>query len=843
MAKTIKNIIRAIKANKLRFLTISFVIAIGVSSWNMMIMAFLDMDFTYKQAFRQYNMASFTIQTANPGGSGSDAWIDFDNLTSYLDEFKQSIAVVESYELRVVYDTKFIIRGNSQNGRLIAYKTTDTEGNLRLQPDVNGIEILEGREFTLASQYQNVCYVEGHLGEYWKLKENDFIGLGDQNIPFQVLGIVASPEYLMNMGSYADLLPSPRRFGVIFLPLRVAQSILNVQGKVNEISVKLDWSLSQKERKDIANQLKTFLEDEKGLKLGEPVDLDEQVAYWLLRMDIQEARELGYVLPIILLGMAMWGLYVLLGRMVVAERKDIGVAQALGYSRKTIILQYVGIALLISIIGTVIGTLLGVIIASQFSPAYAKTVTVLFPVYTRMDPIVIGAGFILGIITGLFGGYLPVRNAIQPLPAESLRFDPSLHITSGQIPLLERILKRFRIKLRTTGFKLPLRNFFRSKKRTFSSIIGVIISVSLISCMFAMFESMNIALSIQYQDIEDWDLRVDFSEVPTNSSKIVSAIKQIDGVTAGTYSLTSGATIFSNFSSNTKTIQLIGLKDSDGYLGHAFEFKSGTYDPEGIILSVPVAEKLKVKVDDIVSLEIPKLTKLVSTAPLRAHFEMVNVSFQISGIIDEFNGLVSYLGLDKLKIVSNFPGDPANSILLKVENPTIEKLNEIRSTIKEKYNYNVRNIFTKEEQTSDLLVLMNAMYYIVYAIVGFAMALAIIMVYNTVYINLQEQQREIATLLTIGTPNRRIIRNVTIENLIVTVIGSVLGLIFGWVLLWFMMDVVLEMEFFRIPLFMSNSTILQSFFFTLIAVLIAEYFPLRRILNLNLAEATKERVV
>ncbi|WP_455463156.1 ABC transporter permease, partial [Candidatus Hodarchaeum mangrovi] len=523
MAKTIKNIIRAIKANKLRFLTISFVIAIGVSSWNMMIMAFLDMDFTYKQAFRQYNMASFTIQTANPGGSGSDAWIDFDNLTSYLDEFKQSIAVVESYELRVVYDTKFIIRGNSQNGRLIAYKTTDTEGNLRLQPDVNGIEILEGREFTLASQYQNVCYVEGHLGEYWKLKENDFIGLGDQNIPFQVLGIVASPEYLMNMGSYADLLPSPRRFGVIFLPLRVAQSILNVQGKVNEISVKLDWSLSQKERKDIANQLKTFLEDEKGLKLGEPVDLDEQVAYWLLRMDIQEARELGYVLPIILLGMAMWGLYVLLGRMVVAERKDIGVAQALGYSRKTIILQYVGIALLISIIGTVIGTLLGVIIASQFSPAYAKTVTVLFPVYTRMDPIVIGAGFILGIITGLFGGYLPVRNAIQPLPAESLRFDPSLHITSGQIPLLERILKRFRIKLRTTGFKLPLRNFFRSKKRTFSSIIGVIISVSLISCMFAMFESMNIALSIQYQDIEDWDLRVDFSEVPTNSSKIVSA--------------------------------------------------------------------------------------------------------------------------------------------------------------------------------------------------------------------------------------------------------------------------------------------------------------------------------
>jgi putative ABC transport system permease protein len=116
-------------------------------------------------------------------------------------------------------------------------------------------------------------------------------------------------------------------------------------------------------------------------------------------------------------------------------------------------------------------------------------------------------------------------------------------------------------------------------------------------------------------------------------------------------------------------------------------------------------------------------------------------------------------------------------------------------------------------------------------------------VYNTIYINLQEQQREIATLLTIGTPGRRLIRNVTVENLVITLIGTVFGLILGWIMLWFFMRVVLDLEFFRVRLFMSNETILTAFSFTFIGVLVAQFFPLRRALNINLAEATKERVI
>ncbi|MFW9995759.1 MAG: ABC transporter permease [Candidatus Odinarchaeota archaeon] len=846
MPKMYKNIYRAIRANRTRFLMIAFVIAVGITTFNGFITSFVNLDLSYKSAFKEHDMASFTVQTANPSGTGSDAWIDYDNLTRFLNDYKeQEEPRIEKFELRIVYDVTFEIRGNRQYGRIIAYNTEYMNGSFREKPDVNGYKLLSGSGFDVSSTYRNVCLLEDHLADYWSLEDGDFIGIGKEKVNFQVLGSLASPEYLLNTGSYEDLLPSPRRFGVIFMPLRAAQQLFGVQGKVNEISVLLDPDLAIGVREKIADNLKDYLEQEHDLKLSDPLDFYYQPAYYFLRMDMEEAREMGYALPVVIMGMAMGGLYVLTGRMVVAERKDIGVSQALGYSRRYIVGHYVGIALAIAMFGTIIGTVVGVLFASQFSVLYLDALGIRFGTKRTIDWFVVGTGMGLGLLTGLVAGYFPVRNAIQPVPAESLRFDPSLHITTGKKPLLERFFEIIGLKLKTTGFKLPIRNFFRSKRRTFSSVIGVVISVSLISMGLGMMDSMTITLDIQYETVEDWDLKIDYAEVPTNSSKIVDDLNSLDGVQA-TYRMVSGAMITSNNSGEDKLVQLVGLKEGpDGYLGHNFVYEKGEFDPDGVVISLPVAKKLKVGINDNVSLEMPRLTKLVSTTPLRAHFEMVNFSFRITGIVDEFNGLVAYLSFDRLKeaMFPNFSGEPATSVFIKVVNPSLERVNDIRDYIEENLSYNVKIISTTNEENIELRRMLDLLYLLMYLIAIFAILLAMAVVYNTIYVNLQERKRELATLLTMGTPNRKIISSVTIESVIVTIIGSIIGLLFGWFLLWFFMVFILDMEFFRIRLIMSTTTIIASTVMTLIGVLIAEWFPLRGILNLNLAEATKERVV
>ena len=102
MTKTVKNIYRAINASKLRLLTIALVIAIGIISFNGMITAYVHMMRTYETAFEEHHMASFTMQTANPGGSGEDAWIDYVNLTNYINRLYIVIGIICLYNIVIL---------------------------------------------------------------------------------------------------------------------------------------------------------------------------------------------------------------------------------------------------------------------------------------------------------------------------------------------------------------------------------------------------------------------------------------------------------------------------------------------------------------------------------------------------------------------------------------------------------------------------------------------------------------------------------------------------------------------------------------------------------------------
>lgn len=845
MAGIYKAVYRTIRSNFKRFFTISLVIAIALICFNGFIMAFYNLDATYKNAFKDHNMAGFTVQTEDPG-IGSQSFFNYSLGKANIDDYIENESYgqyIEAYELRIVYDIDFNISGSRLYGRIVAYNTTDSEGNYRSQPDVNGYRLISGSGFNEMSQNNNVCLAESHLADYWKLEENDNIKIN--NVNFQVKGEIASPEFLMNMGSFEDLLPSPRRFGVVFMPLKTAQTLLGVSAGVNEISVKVRDGISQSLRESIAKDLVDYLEEgPASLKLANPVDLEYQVSYWLLRLDMEEARELGYVLPLILLIMALFGLYILLSRMVTSERKEIGVTQALGYDRGYIIKYYLLVSLAISLLGTIIGTVVGAYFTTEFSKIYVDMLGMPFSAEAGLDPIVMFVGIILGILTGLIGGYFPVRNSIMSVPAESLRYDPSLHITSGKIPLIERILKKIHLQPKVSGLRYPLRNFFRSKRRTASSLMGVIVGVSLISVGFGMVDSMATSIDNQYEDVEDWDLNITYNEAISNASETSSLLNTINGVKS-TYSLTSGATITTDSSSASRTVQLIGLYENEGYLGHDFNFIKGEFTNDGIVITTPVAERLNIKVDDFINLEVANFTGFETLS-----FELINVSFRVSGIAEEFNGLTAFIDLNKMIEVSNFPvidvgGPPslANTMYIKLEDPTDEKMLEIKNYIYNEIDYNIRVVSTKGEQMGEFMELLDLMWWLMYALAIFSAFIAAALIYNTVYINLEERRREMATLLTMGTSERSLFVSVTLENILVLIIGGIFGFILGWILLLFIFFIMLDMEFMHIVIRLSNETIILSLLFTFIGMLIGQYFPLRKTLRMNLAEATKERVI
>ena len=98
----------------------------------------------------------------------------------------------------------------------------------------------------------------------------------------------------------------------------------------------------------------------------------------------------------------------------VMERiREIGVRQAIGASRKDIIVQFLSESTLISISGGILGIILGISIS--------KIITVMFDINTIVSAFSIVISFGVSVIIGITFGYLPAKRASDQDPVNSLR--------------------------------------------------------------------------------------------------------------------------------------------------------------------------------------------------------------------------------------------------------------------------------------------------------------------------------------------------------------------------------------------------------------------------------------
>lgn len=98
----------------------------------------------------------------------------------------------------------------------------------------------------------------------------------------------------------------------------------------------------------------------------------------------------------------------------VMERiREIGTRQAIGASRKDIVVQFLAESTLISLSGGIIGILLGVVLS--------KIITAVFDIKTIISFFSIFIAFGVSALVGIMFGYMPAKNASEKDPVESLR--------------------------------------------------------------------------------------------------------------------------------------------------------------------------------------------------------------------------------------------------------------------------------------------------------------------------------------------------------------------------------------------------------------------------------------
>ena len=178
------------------------------------------------------------------------------------------------------------------------------------------------------------------------------VNLNGRKQAVQITGTALSPEFIYTIGPGA-LMPQNETFGILWMTEDVLDAAFNMEGAFNDVALAL---LPGTNEADVADALDGLLDRYGG---RDTVGRDQQQSNAFLDAEIQQLEVLAYVLPPVFLGISVFLVNMVVGRIVFLERSEIGLMKAIGYSSWDICLHYLMLAGLIAVVGILIGVLAG----------------------------------------------------------------------------------------------------------------------------------------------------------------------------------------------------------------------------------------------------------------------------------------------------------------------------------------------------------------------------------------------------------------------------------------------------------------------------------------------------
>ena len=688
------------------------------------------------------------------------------------------------------------------HARLIGMPTAD-------QPPVNQLRLEQGRYL---QQGDGLAAVLDHnFADHHQYGPGTVLHpiVNGERLDVEVVGVSNSPEYLMAVSSIENMMPSPDGFAVLFIPQQELQRLFGAEGSINELNVLLKDP--SPERVDQAiEQIKEVVGDTAIRSVTKRAD---NPSYALVTMDLEGGREMMSMVPSMFLLVAAMSIYVFLSRMVQAQRSQIGVLKALGYSRWAIMRYYILFSGIIAIVGSVLGVALSYPGAMAFGQMYAielglPSVAVKF----HLDAAIQAVG--LSLFACLLAGFFPARASVRVTPAQAIRFDPSVSLVKGSVPWLERILGLvFHLG---TGTKIALRNLFRNRGRTLTTSMGFVFAFIVLLACWAMFDGMNHMFVIQFERTDLWNLHAVFSE-PQHPA-LLDKVNEWPGVEAVEPVIEMPVTLVSETA--TKDAFLIAIAPDTTL--HGFQLPRGRTPtnvlvPGHALLPPGLGDKLGVQTGDEVTFQTPLGPQQVIVDTSNLEVMSAGVYFNLSWIQEMAGGAELY-----------------NGLLLQVDSAQQQ---EVR---KELYHLpGVANVILKEETIAGWKSLMGLFYVMMGMFLVFALLISGAVIFNTMTVNVLERQREIATMRALGQSRGRLQGMITLENALIGLLAMVPGLALGSAATYFLFQVFSASGDFYLPFYIS----LQSYIIVTLLIFTTAFLSqvpaMRRVNRMNLAETTK----
>ncbi|MDH3226340.1 MAG: FtsX-like permease family protein [Thermoleophilia bacterium] len=659
--------------------------------------------------------------------------------------------------------------------------------------------------------------LEANFGKYHDLPTSGQLKVGgDRSVAYRGHGL--SPEYFIVTDDHSSF-SSEANLGVLFASLSEAQRLAGRPGEVNDLVIDLppgaDVGQAQARLSD------AFARAGRGVTVSRTEDI---YGHRLLYEDADNDQKLFTIFAVLVLLGAALAAFNLISRVVDSQRREMGIAMALGLSGAQAALRPALLGAQIAVAGVVLGAIAGELV-SRWMAAILRSLILVPVLTTPFQASAFLTGGLLGLAVIAVATSFAVWRALRLNPIDAINVGPRMrkgrnlawlvraaHLPGGSIQ------------------QMPLRNLLRAPQRTLASVLAIGAVITVVVALLGVLDGFRTTVSL----IEDEALgatpartQVDLDGFYPASSAPVASVMRAESV-----------------GESEPVLRLVGAAANGGdpidVVVETADAESAIWSPTiitgelgpsttGILLSRQAARDLGAEVGDRIILSHPRLStdgqvNVVFTELAVAGTHPNPLRFLAYVSRPQAEELIGTSGVvNALRVVPRADRTPDDVARELFGSPGIASVQAVRQTTDE--------LQEGIEQFISFLAIP----------IVIALMLALLIAFNSTSISADERVREHATMFAFGVPVRSVIAVNVIESALVGAAATVIGLAAGgyitnWVMTNQLREVLPDLE---AVADLSIASIVIAGGAGILAVAVAPLLTIRRLRRLDLPSSLR----
>ena len=654
----------------------------------------------------------------------------------------------------------------------------------------------EGPAHDLEGIWIDLYYTQAHnilVGDYVDIDVHGSVS------SLEVRGIILSPTKMYFTGTTDFAFPSPELFGYGIVADSVMEGQLAPMAAPN--FVELVHTGNSESKKGINNSSS----DGNTLRDTIPEILENRYISYFDRTTFSEVsyaietpaqlQGLSFLFGFIFILLSVLAMYTTIKRLIEVQTKDIATLKALGYSSRSIGLHYASFGLLVGGVGASVGLLSAppisnIVLGTQQGMYYLPNWTIAY----GWTSVLVALGIIL-ICT--LSAYWASGKARTGLPVAYLRGDN----TKAGKSLPAKEYRGLWHKM-SYGGRWAWRDGTSNLVRALMGIVGVAGGMMLLMAGLGMQDSLHSQI--------EGSFGTEFTHAARIRTSMQSSVQDNENLRDEL----NGQWVQSLFARTTPDdgfTRILTIFDDGDYI--QLQTLEGNYLQQGgVYITEGFAQALDLQVGDRLR--------------LRVSMDINSYDFEVQGILASSTPQGTYIHADTWQDA----GGSFQPQEMLVGNSG--RINNLQADPR------IEQVILVEDQRQSAENMIEGLEVIMNLIVGFAILLVVVVLYNLGALSFTERTRDYATLRVLGFHRREIRALAMRENIATTLLGWLLGIPLGY---WFLGQYVGTFSSFRIvyyPDLQMSSFIIASC--VVIGCALATTFLLsRRIRKIDMVEATK----